>query len=109
MARHVHSDSLLDQDWSSACRRYWTRSHSGERDELTIFLRRLLTCVPSQAAQEAILALGSSIPKPEFVSLDAGFEYFTRKGVALPEETVRCAAHLNLLAFILIEGLCVGR
>ena len=41
-----------------------------------------------QAAKEAIEALGSSIPKPEFVSLNAGFEYFTRKGVALPEETV---------------------
>ncbi|KAI5120502.1 hypothetical protein M0805_000087 [Coniferiporia weirii] len=40
------------------------------------------------AAKEAILALGSSIPKPEFISLDAGFDYFTRKGVALPEETI---------------------
>ncbi|KAL5530609.1 LYS12 [Sanghuangporus sanghuang] len=41
------------------------------------------------AAKEAIEALGSSIPKPEFVSLNAGFEYFARKGVALPEETVQ--------------------
>ncbi|TDL29297.1 mitochondrial NAD-homo-isocitrate dehydrogenase LysB [Rickenella mellea] len=41
------------------------------------------------AAKEAILALGSSIPKPEFFLLDAGFEYFKRKGVALPEETVQ--------------------
>ncbi|EJD01030.1 mitochondrial NAD-homo-isocitrate dehydrogenase LysB [Fomitiporia mediterranea MF3/22] len=41
------------------------------------------------AAKEAIEALGSSIPKPEFINLNAGFEYFTRKGVALPEETVQ--------------------
>ncbi|KIJ56522.1 hypothetical protein M422DRAFT_40145 [Sphaerobolus stellatus SS14] len=41
------------------------------------------------AARDAILALGSSIPKPEFVHLDAGFEYFTKHGEALPEETVR--------------------
>lgn len=42
-----------------------------------------------QAAQDAILALGSSIPKPEFISLDAGFEYFTKHGEALPNETVQ--------------------
>lgn len=42
-----------------------------------------------QAAKAAIIALGSDIPKPEFVDLLAGFEYFTRKGTALPEETVR--------------------
>ncbi|KAG8930799.1 homoisocitrate dehydrogenase [Tulasnella sp. 419] len=41
------------------------------------------------AAQKALLALGSSIPKPEFVELLAGFEYFSRSGEALPEETVR--------------------
>ncbi|KAH8113390.1 mitochondrial NAD-homo-isocitrate dehydrogenase LysB [Phellopilus nigrolimitatus] len=40
------------------------------------------------AAKEAILALGSSIPKPEFISLNAGFDYFTRKGVALPSDTI---------------------
>ena len=42
----------------------------------------------SQAARDAILALGSSIPQPEFVDLDAGFEYFGKHGVALPQETV---------------------
>ncbi|KAF8592526.1 mitochondrial NAD-homo-isocitrate dehydrogenase LysB, partial [Ramaria rubella] len=41
------------------------------------------------AARQAILALGSSIPKPEFIDLDAGFEYFTKHGEALPEESVR--------------------
>ncbi|KAF9515456.1 hypothetical protein BS47DRAFT_1381498 [Hydnum rufescens UP504] len=40
------------------------------------------------AARAALEALGSSIPKTEFLDLDAGFEYFTKKGVALPEETV---------------------
>lgn len=41
------------------------------------------------AAQKAIEALGSDIPKPEFIPLEAGFEYFTRHGEALPEDTVR--------------------
>ncbi|KAF8520124.1 mitochondrial NAD-homo-isocitrate dehydrogenase LysB [Gautieria morchelliformis] len=41
------------------------------------------------AARDAILALGSRIPKPEFIDLNAGFEYFTKHGEALPEETVR--------------------
>ncbi|KAI0080717.1 homoisocitrate dehydrogenase [Panus rudis PR-1116 ss-1] len=40
------------------------------------------------AAQKAIEALGSDIPKPEFVPLLAGFETFQRYGEALPEETV---------------------
>jgi len=40
------------------------------------------------AARDAILALGSTIPKPEFINLSAGFEYFTKKGVALPEESI---------------------
>ncbi|KAF4619358.1 hypothetical protein D9613_005541 [Agrocybe pediades] len=41
------------------------------------------------AAKEAIIALGSDIPKPEFIDLVAGWECFTRTGVALPEETVQ--------------------
>ncbi len=40
------------------------------------------------AAQVAIEALGSDIPKPEFYELLAGFELFKKTGVALPEETV---------------------
>ncbi|KAG9097554.1 homoisocitrate dehydrogenase [Ceratobasidium sp. 370] len=40
------------------------------------------------AARQALEALGSDIPKPQFVDLDAGFEYFTRHGVALPESTI---------------------
>ncbi|KAF9057286.1 mitochondrial NAD-homo-isocitrate dehydrogenase LysB [Panaeolus papilionaceus] len=40
------------------------------------------------AARQAIEALGSDIPKPEFIDLLAGWEVFTRTGVALPEETV---------------------
>lgn len=42
----------------------------------------------AQAAKAAILALGSDIPKPQFVDLSAGWETFTRTGVALPQETV---------------------
>ncbi|KAJ2933629.1 hypothetical protein H1R20_g3414, partial [Candolleomyces eurysporus] len=41
------------------------------------------------AAKEAIVALGSDIPKPQFIDLAAGWETFTRTGVALPEETVQ--------------------
>ena len=41
------------------------------------------------AARQAIEALGSDIPKPEFVDLLAGFELFQRTGTALPEETVQ--------------------
>lgn len=41
------------------------------------------------AARSVIEALGSDIPKPEFVDLLAGFELFTRTGTALPEETVQ--------------------
>lgn len=51
--------------------------------------------VPLQAARAALLALGSSIPKLEFRDLDAGFEHFTRHGIALPEETVRYASPLS--------------
>ncbi|KAG6844113.1 hypothetical protein H0H87_009719 [Tephrocybe sp. NHM501043] len=40
------------------------------------------------AARAAIQALGSDIPKPEFIDLLAGWETFTRTGVALPQETV---------------------
>jgi homoisocitrate dehydrogenase len=43
---------------------------------------------PIQAAQLALEALGSAIPKPRFIELLAGFELFTRSGVALPDETV---------------------
>ncbi|KIM67884.1 hypothetical protein SCLCIDRAFT_13956 [Scleroderma citrinum Foug A] len=39
-------------------------------------------------AKAALQALGSSIPKPEFIDLLAGFEHFTKTGTALPEETV---------------------
>jgi len=42
-----------------------------------------------QAAKEAIIALGSDIPKPEFIDLVAGWECFTRTGVALPDDTVQ--------------------
>lgn len=43
------------------------------------------------AARLAIEALGSSIPKPEFLDLDAGFEYFQKHGSALPEVTLQSA------------------
>lgn len=41
------------------------------------------------AARQAIEALGSSIPKTEFLDLDAGFEYFQKHGKALPEATLQ--------------------
>lgn len=41
-----------------------------------------------QAAKQAILAVHSDIPKPEFIDLVAGWECFTRTGTALPQETV---------------------
>ncbi|PIL36839.1 hypothetical protein GSI_00529 [Ganoderma sinense ZZ0214-1] len=40
------------------------------------------------AAKAVLEALGSDIPKPEFVPLLAGWEVFTRGGNALPHETV---------------------
>ncbi|KAF5388244.1 hypothetical protein D9615_000158 [Tricholomella constricta] len=40
------------------------------------------------AAKSAIEALGSDIPKPEFIDLLAGWETFTKTGNALPHETV---------------------
>ena len=40
------------------------------------------------AAKKVLEALGSDIPKPEFVPLLAGLEVFIREGHALPEETV---------------------
>ena len=40
------------------------------------------------AAQTVLEAIGSDIPKPEFVPLLAGWDLFTRTGTALPTETV---------------------
>lgn len=40
------------------------------------------------AARTVLEALGSDIPKPEFIDLLAGWEVFARSGTALPEETV---------------------
>lgn len=37
-------------------------------------------------------ALGSDLPKLEFVDLLAGFELFTKVGTALPEDTIKCVA-----------------
>ena len=44
-----------------------------------------------QAAKTAIEALGSDIPKPEFIDLLAGWDTFTRTGTALPQETLEYA------------------
>lgn len=44
--------------------------------------------VHSQAARTAIEAVGSDIPKTEFIDLEAGWETFLRVGNALPERTV---------------------
>ena len=43
------------------------------------------------AGRAVLEALGSDIPKPEFVDLEAGFELFATAGEALPDETVECA------------------
>lgn len=40
------------------------------------------------AAEAVLLALGSDIPKPVFVPLLAGWEVFTKTGVALPQDTI---------------------
>lgn len=47
-----------------------------------------------QAAKAAIEALGSDIPKPEFIDLLAGWDTFTRTGAALPHETLEYAFFL---------------
>ena len=49
------------------------------REHLLYFLMR----------REVLEALGSSIPKPVFIPLLAGWEEFNRNGKALPDETVR--------------------
>lgn len=41
------------------------------------------------AAQRVLEALGSAIPKPEFVPLLAGWDHFQKHGVALPEDTIQ--------------------
>ena len=38
-------------------------------------------------------ALGSDLPRLEFVDLLAGFELFTRTGTALPEATIECVVY----------------
>ena len=54
-----------------------------------LYFRELDLKCREQAAKEAIVALGSDIPKPEFLDLSAGWETFQKTGVALPKETVR--------------------
>jgi homoisocitrate dehydrogenase len=39
---------------------------------------------------QRVLSLTPGAPKFEFIPLPAGFELFTKTGVALPEETIRC-------------------
>ncbi|KAI0939583.1 hypothetical protein AcW1_004570 [Taiwanofungus camphoratus] len=51
------------------------------------------------AARTAIEALGSDIPKPEFVDLLAGFELFAKTGTALPEETVEILKECDCALF----------
>ena len=47
------------------------------------------------AARAVIQALGSDIPRTEFVNLDAGFECFAKTGTALPDETVECVLNYS--------------
>lgn len=51
------------------------------------------------AARRAIEALGSDVPKTEFVDLEAGFELFARSGDALPEETVEALGECDCALF----------
>jgi len=51
------------------------------------------------AARAAMEALGSDIPKPEFIDLLAGFELFTRKGTALPEDTISALKECDCALF----------
>lgn len=69
----------------------WNRSRSftGNQSHARFKLSTVSPHAEFKAARDAILALGSRIPKPEFIDLDAGFEYFTKHGVALPEESIK--------------------
>ncbi|THH01865.1 hypothetical protein EW026_g927 [Hermanssonia centrifuga] len=51
------------------------------------------------AARTAIEALGSDIPKPQFIDLLAGFELFTKTGTALPEETIAALRECDCALF----------
>ncbi|EMD40477.1 hypothetical protein CERSUDRAFT_111074 [Gelatoporia subvermispora B] len=51
------------------------------------------------AARRTLEALGSDIPKLQFVDLDAGFELFTKTGTALPEETVQALKECDCALF----------
>ncbi|GBE79402.1 mitochondrial NAD-homo-isocitrate dehydrogenase LysB [Sparassis latifolia] len=51
------------------------------------------------AARSAIEALGSDVPKLQFVDLLAGFELFARSGTALPEETVEALRECDCALF----------
>jgi len=56
----------------------------------TITTRSLICAHYSPTPQASRAALGSDLPKLEFVDLLAGFELFTRVGTALPEATIEC-------------------
>lgn len=64
-----------------------------------------------KAATRAIEALGSDIPKPEFIDLAAGWETFTRTGVALPRETVEYVymTELETLNMLKKPQVCCGQ
>ncbi|OCH95995.1 homoisocitrate dehydrogenase [Obba rivulosa] len=51
------------------------------------------------AARRTLEALGSDIPKPQFVNLEAGFELFTKTGTALPEETIQALKECDCALF----------
>ncbi|KAF9652114.1 Isocitrate/isopropylmalate dehydrogenase [Thelephora ganbajun] len=51
------------------------------------------------AARAALEALGSDLPRLEFVDLLAGFELFTRAGTALPEATIEALREQDCALF----------
>lgn len=66
----------------------WRRRYRPPRPARPSSLPPALPSSPRvQAAQRVLSAVGG-IPTPTFVNLDAGFEYFQKHGVALPQITV---------------------
>ena len=84
------SCQVFSEDWPHTSRWNRQRGHSGVSRACPLYSAITHSL---QAARQAIEALGSDIPKTEFIDLVAGWETFTRTGVALPQETVECVKH----------------
>ena len=84
------SCQVFPEDWPHTSRWNRQRGHSGVSRACPLYSAITHSL---QAARQTIEALGSDIPKTEFIDLAAGWETFTRTGVALPQETVECVKH----------------